>query len=156
MTVDPAPVIRMESPRQDDVMQLLATLDAYLKALYPPASNHILDVDALCAPDIRFFVARRSGLAVGCGALRVDRRGYGELKRMFVDPAARGQKHGHAILLCIEQQAVTEGLALMRLETGVQQPEALALYRASGYAERAAFGDYRPDPLSIFMEKSLG
>src|SRR2546425_13024897 len=84
--------IRLESPRQDDVMRLLAALDAYLESLYPPESNHIRDVDALCAPDIRFFVARREGEAVGCGALRIDSTGYGEVKRMFVHPEARGQK----------------------------------------------------------------
>src|SRR5256886_13585633 len=76
--------IRLESPRQEDVMRLLAALDAYLESLYPPESNHILDVDTLCAPDIRFFVARRGGEAVGCGALRIDPAGYGEVKRMFV------------------------------------------------------------------------
>ena len=60
-------------------MRLLAALDAYLESLYPPGSNHILDVDTLCAPDIRFFVARRGGEAVGCGALRIDPAGYGEV-----------------------------------------------------------------------------
>src|SRR5580765_6309979 len=97
--------IRLESPRQDDVMRLLAALDAYLESLYPPESNHILDIDTLCAPDIRFFVARRGGEAVGCGALRIDSSGYGEVKRMFVHPAARGQKLGRAILARIEDEA---------------------------------------------------
>jgi len=94
--------IRLESPRQEDVMRLLAALDAYLESLYPPQSNHILDVDTLCAPDIRFFVARRGGEALGCGALRIDSTGYGEVKRMFVHPEARGQKLGRAILMRIE------------------------------------------------------
>ena len=43
----------------------------------------------------------------------------------------------------------------MRLETGIYQPEALGLYRSAGYVEREAFGDYVPDPLSVFMEKRL-
>ena len=67
--------IRLESPRQDDVMRLLGALDAYLESLYPPESNHILDIDTLCAPDIRFFVARRGGEAVGCGARSLPPRG---------------------------------------------------------------------------------
>jgi len=147
--------IRIESPRQDDVMRLLAALDAYLESLYPPESNHTLDIDTLCAPNIRFFVARRRGEAVGCGALRIDSTGYGEVKRMFVHPEARGQKLGRAILMRIEDQASREGLALMRLETGIHQVEALALYRRAGYAERGPFGEYRSDPLSHFMEKSI-
>ena len=148
--------IRLESPRQDDVMRLLAALDAYLESLYPPESNHILDIDTLCAPDIRFFVARREGEAVGCGALRIDSTGYGEVKRMYVHPEARGQKLGRAILMRIEEEASREGLKWLRLETGIHQAAALALYRHAGYAERGPFGEYTSDPLSHFFEKSIG
>jgi len=151
----PVADIRLENPRQDDVMRLLAALDAYLESLYPPESNHILDIDTLCAPDIRFFVARRGSEAVGCGALRVDPTGYGEVKRMFVHPAARGQKLGRAILARIEDQASREGLERMRLETGIHQAAALALYRRAGYAERGPFGEYASDPLSHFFEKAI-
>ena len=43
--------------------------------------------------------------------------------------------------------------SLLRLETGVLQPEALGLYRKLGYRERGPFGAYAADPLSVFMEK---
>jgi len=148
-------VIRLEDPRQEDVMRMLSALDRYLQSLYPPESNHILGVAALCAPDVRFWVARREGVAHGCGALRIDAAGYGEVKRMYVTPEARGQNVGRAILACIEDQAAREGLALMRLETGIHQAAAHALYRSGGYAKCAPFGEYRPDPLSVFMEKRL-
>ncbi|HXM82716.1 MAG TPA: GNAT family N-acetyltransferase [Burkholderiales bacterium] len=152
--VAPPLIVRMGSPRQPDVLRLLSALDAYLESLYPPESNHILDVESLCAPNIRFFVARRGADPVGCGALRVE-AGYGEVKRMFVAPEARGQNVGRAILRCIEDQAAREGLTLMRLETGIHQAAAHALYRSGGYAECAPFGEYRLDPLSVFMEKRL-
>jgi putative acetyltransferase len=145
----------IESPRQADVARLLEALDAYQGALYPPESNHFLDVEALAAPGIRFFVARRGGRAIGCGALRIDAAGYGELKRMSVAPEARGLRLGRRILERIEAEARREGLPCLRLETGIHQPEALGLYRSAGYVEREAFGEYRPDPLSVFMEKSL-
>jgi putative acetyltransferase len=145
----------IESPRQADVARLLEALDAYQSSLYPPESNHFLDVEALAAPAIRFFVARRGPEAVGCGALRVDGAGYGELKRMFVAPNARGVRLGRRILERIEEEARREGLDWLRLETGIHQPEALGLYRSAGFVERAAFGDYQPDPLSVFMEKRL-
>ena len=147
-------VIRLEDPRQEDVMRMLSALDRYLQSLYPPESNHILDIATLCAPNVRFFVARRGVDPVGCGAPRVE-AGYGEAKRMFVVPEARGQNVGRAILRCIEDQAAREGLALMRLETGIHQAAAHALYRSGGYAECAPFGEYRLDPLSVFMEKRL-
>jgi putative acetyltransferase len=148
-------VVALESPRQTDVVALIAALDAYVSALYPVESNHLLGVDALAVPSVRFFVARRNGEALGCGALLIDADGSGELKRMYVRPQARGQRIGRALLARIEEEARGLGLAWVRLETGIEQPEALGLYRASGYAERGPFGEYVPDRLSVFMEKSL-
>lgn len=147
--------IAAESARQDDVIALIHELDDYQRALYPPESNHLLGVDALLQPDVRFFVARRGGEPLGCGALRIDAGGWGEVKRMFVRPAARGERLGRRLLQRIEEEARREGLAWLRLETGIHQPEALGLYRAAGYVERGPFGEYGPDPLSVFMEKPL-
>jgi putative acetyltransferase len=146
--------VRIESPRQPDVRRLLAALDAYLEALYPPESNHILSLDELCRPNVRFLVARRDSEALACGALVIE-DGYGEVKRMFVAPSARGQGLGRQILASIEARAALEGVGVLRLETGTRQAEALGLYRACGYAEREPFGPYVVDRLSIFMEKLL-
>ena len=55
----------------------------------------------------------------------------------------------------LERAAEAEGVTLMQLETGIKQPEAIALYRKLGYIERGPFGSYQPDPLSLFMEKRL-
>ena len=145
----------IESPRQADVVRLIEALDAYQSGLYPPESNHLLDLDGLGAPSVRFFVARRDGQALGCAGLRIDQAGWGELKRMFVSPEARGLKLGRRLLDRIEEEARREGLGCLRLETGIYQPEALGLYRSAGYVERKAFGDYVSDPLSVFMEKRL-
>jgi putative acetyltransferase len=147
--------IALESPRQPDVMALIDELDAYYVPLYPAQSNHLLDIEALADRSVRFFVARVGRRAVGCGALRIDPAGYGEVKRMFVQSAMRGMKIGRRILQRIEDQARGEGVRLLRLETGFHQPEALALYRSAGFIERGPFGDYKPDPLSVFMEKAL-
>jgi putative acetyltransferase len=147
--------VRIESPRQTDVARLIEALDIYQAGLYPAESNHFLDLEALAAPGVRFLVARRGGQALACGALRIDPAGYGEVKRMFVSPEARGLKLGRRLLDRIEEEARREGLGCLRLETGIHQPEALGLYRSAGYVERAAFGDYSSDPLSVFMEKRL-
>ncbi|WP_029010127.1 GNAT family N-acetyltransferase, partial [Azospirillum halopraeferens] len=115
---------------------------------------HLLDPATLAAPDVRFFVARRDGTAVGCGALRVDdAAGYGEVKRMYVHPNARGAGIGRRLLARLEAQAAAEGLASVCLETGTEQPEALALYRAAGFRERGPFGGYPASPSSVFLEK---
>ena len=147
--------ITPESPRQDAVLDLIRQSDAYAASLYPAESNHMLDLAALERPGVRFFVARRDGRAVGCGALVLGPDGQAELKRMFVDPATRGLKVGRDLLARIEDEARGLGVTLIQLETGIRQPEAIGLYRRFGYRDRGPFGDYGPDPLSVFMEKAL-
>nr|P26945.1 RecName: Full=IAA acetyltransferase [Azospirillum brasilense]CAA40987.1 acetyl transferase [Azospirillum brasilense] len=152
----PNVTIARESPLQDAVVQLIEELDRYLGDLYPAESNHLLDLQTLAKPDIRFLVARRSGTVVGCGAIAIDTEGgYGEVKRMFVQPTARGGQIGRRLLERIEDEARAAGLSALLLETGVYQATRIALYRKQGFADRGPFGPYGPDPLSLFMEKPL-
>lgn len=125
-------------------------------SLYRPESNHLLDVAALKAPSIRFFVARRQTAALGCGALRLDVGGFAEIKRMFVAPAARGLGLGKMLLAAIEAEAQRHRVHTLRLETGIHQPEALGLYASAGYRETEVFGDYPAgDAVSRFFAKRL-
>jgi putative acetyltransferase len=144
------------SPRAPEALALLRQSDAYFAALYPAESNHLLDVDELDRPEVSFLLARREGSALGCGALVLGPSvGEGELKRLFVVPEARGLGVGREVLLALEALARGGGVRVLRLETGVAQPESLGLYRDHGYAERGPFGGYGPDPLSVFMERIL-
>jgi putative acetyltransferase len=136
-------------------MPLLRQSDSYSESLYPPESRHQPDIHSLSGADVRLFVARLSARAVGCGALVIGEAGRAELKRMFVDPAARGRGIGEAILQSIEAAARAEGIRLIQLETGVHNSDALRLYHRFGYVERGPFGNYCDDPLSVFMEKLL-
>ncbi len=147
--------ITLESPDQAEVIALIAALDAYQSALYPPESTHLLDLDALKQTHVLFAVARDgAGCAIGCGAM-VLTPGYGELKRMYVHPQSRGQGVASRILSLLEEKAAARGAALLTLETGPLQPEALRLYERFGYTRRGPFGAYRDDPLSVFMQKRL-
>lgn len=153
-------IINTESPDQPEVRALLARLDAYCAALYPAESNHLLDIDALMQGDVLFLVARDvDGSAVGCAALVNQREeggeGYGEVKRMFVDETRRGLGTGRKLLEHIGMFAAMSGLRVLKLETGIHQPQAIALYERGGFVRCDAFGDYRPDPLSVFMERRL-
>jgi putative acetyltransferase len=148
-------IINTETPNQPDVVAMLERLDAYCAALYPAESNHLMDLSSLMQDDVLFLVARDiDGSAVGCAAL-VNRDGYGEIKRMFVDERRRGLGAGCQLLEHIALFASMAGLRHLKLETGIHQPEAIGLYERCGFARCAPFGEYRPDPLSVFMEKSL-
>jgi putative acetyltransferase len=147
--------IARESPRQDDVIALIRQSDVLMQSLYPAESNHLVDVESLAAFNVHFLVARERGRALGCGAFVLGEPGQAEMKRVFVAPAARGKGVARALMEALERDAAKLGVTLMRLETGIKQPEAIALYRKFGYAERGPFGSYQPDPLSLFMEKRL-
>lgn len=147
--------ISAETPDQPAIRAFFAASDAYAASLYPAESNHLLDVFELLRPNVRFFVARRSGQPVGCGALVREADDWGEVKRMWVDPAARGLGAGRRILATLLEAGRAERLAHLRLETGIHNAEALGLYHRAGFVEIAAFGKYKPDPLSVFMELAL-
>jgi putative acetyltransferase len=74
---------------------------------------------------------------------------------MWVSPEARGAGVSRMILAALEARARSEGVRILRLETGVKNHAALGLYARAGFRPRDPFGDYRADPLSVFMQKDL-
>ena len=74
---------------------------------------------------------------------------------MYVDAEQRGLGIGKRILHRLERLAAEEGQETVRLETGIEQEAALHLYSNSGYTPCEPYGDYAPDPLSVFMEKQV-
>lgn len=155
MSEDDGIAIGPGDPRAPGAAALLGRSHDLMCALFPPGENFHLDIDALCGPGIRFFVATRGGQTLGTGALAL-RDGYGEVKAMFVDEAARGLGVGAALLRRIEAEARAQGLPCLRLETGNALPEAIRLYERHGFARRGPFGDYPDAGSSTFMEKPLG
>jgi putative acetyltransferase len=156
---DPGIEIELLSAVTDAAKLLIAELDAVLGALYEPHQRHGLSLDQVFRPNVRFFVARLDGEAVGCGALALF-DGYAEVKRMYTREAARGQGVGTALLARLEEEARNAGKPLLRLETGTYQTAAIGLYERFGFQCCAAFGHYAdlaPHRIaaSLFYEKSL-
>jgi putative acetyltransferase len=144
-----------EDPAQPEIINLLEDGERHSASLYPAESNHHLPLDALRAAHIRFLVARdATGRAVATGALVLG-GSCAELKRMWVVPEARGTGVSKIILAALEAKAREEQVRCLRLETGIANHAALALYERAGFKRCDPFGDYRPDPLSVFMQKQL-
>lgn len=147
--------VRLETADQPEVASLIAELDAYQDTLYPAEARYALDLVSLTKPNVLFAVARAGdGAAVGCGAIVLGQT-YGEVKRMYVRPEARGR--GVARLLCqvLESAGHANGCRRLMLETGPYQPEALAFYARQGFVRCGPFGEYPDHPLSVFMSKSI-
>jgi GNAT superfamily N-acetyltransferase len=99
--------------------------------------------------------ARLDGALVGCGAIRRIEPAVGEVKRMFIDPAARGNKVGAAILDQLELRAQRLGITELKLETGPRQTEALGLYQSAGYERCDLFGEYALTPKTSMCFRKL-
>lgn len=146
--------VRKTDPRDEAARRLIDASEAELNAIYPPEENYALSVDALVEDGVWFALAHLDGAPAGCGGLACY-PGYGELKRIYVDPAARGKGVAHEILATLEAQARAEKLPIMRLETGAELTASLALYASRGYRPCPAFGDYPENGASLFLEKPL-
>lgn len=159
MDHEPDPIsIAVEPPRQPDVERLLDGSSAYAQSLYPPESNFLLDIATLERPEVTFYVARlgRSGRAVGIAALVAEAESEsGELKRMFVDPSARGRGVAGALLARLEADASARGIRQIVLETGDLHDAAQALYTRHGYRQIPQFGQYVGEAHSVCFAKSL-
>lgn len=148
--------IKPIDPIREDVNILLNKSDKYLRSLYPDESNHFDYADELSKPNCILLGAFRDDSLLGIGAVKLFYGdGYGEVKRVFVDPLYRGQGIAKAIMGALEAQLVNNDILLARLETGTKQAAAIQLYKLLGYQTRGPFGQYIIDPLSIFMEKPL-
>lgn len=106
---------------------------------------HALEFDP---PDGTFLIAWHSGVAVGCAGWRSHgvTDDVAELKRLYVDPAARGSGVASALVAAVERSALDNGRTRVILECGAKQPEAIGLYRKCGYTLIENFGYYRDAP----------
>jgi DNA-binding MarR family transcriptional regulator/GNAT superfamily N-acetyltransferase len=106
---------------------------------YDPAE--LTSASSLKPPRGVLLVAFDGADAVGCVGLRTLSSGVGEVRHMWVHSRMRRGGLGRRLLLAVESQASSLGLATLRLNTHSALPEAVAMYRAAGYAETGAYSD---------------
>ncbi|HET9109741.1 MAG TPA: GNAT family N-acetyltransferase [Ktedonobacterales bacterium] len=151
----PSVTIAPERPDAADATLLISELEAQLEPLYPQKSRHGLNVEQLIVENVAFFVLRADGAPAGCGGVKLVGADYGELKRMYVRPTYRGSGFAKLLLNHLADHTRAHGVAVLRLETGIHQHEAIGLYERMGFHRISPFGSYIDDPLSLFYEKTL-
>ncbi|MFM8305328.1 MAG: GNAT family N-acetyltransferase [Actinomycetota bacterium] len=114
-----------------------------------------LAADHLAPPDGVFLVGWVDDTPVACGGLRRHDATTAEIKRMYVVPEHRGCGYSRLVLRELEAQARARGYTGMVLETGVEQPEAVALYESEGYTRIAGYGFSRDNPSAWSYGKAL-
>ena len=163
VTIEPAPF------DGDVARALVAALEADLDIRYaaddvefahlePDHAMLAIDPSEVEPPRGAFLVAWLDGVPIGCAAVRpapTGEQAAAEIKRMFVAPEARGRGVSRALLGALEAAATSFGYRRMVLETGLRQPEAMALYESAGYQPIANYGGYRAFPMSRCYAKAL-
>jgi GNAT superfamily N-acetyltransferase len=136
---------------------LIEALNAELSSRYhEEGANHFrLDAEEMVDGRGTFLIASVAGQPVGCGAVRRIEARTAEIKRMYVNPPERSRGVGRALLAALEAEARALGMARLVLETGIRQPEAIALYERAGFSRIAPFGEYVGSPVSVCMAKDL-
>lgn len=135
--------------------QLLDEIQQDLTRRYGGPDETPVDAAEFAPPHGVFLIARSDEQPVACGGLRRRREGVVELKRMFVRPGHRRTGLARRLLHELEAAAREAGYRQLVLETGLQQPEAIALYEAAGYNSIPPFGHYADSPLSRAYGKNL-
>lgn len=102
-----------------------------------------------------FLVAEVDGVPAACGAWREHGDGVVEIKRVYVEPAFRRRGLAQLIMGALEESAARAGHRAVRLNTGLRQPEALALYAQLGYRDVPGYGMYVNSPDARFLGKEL-
>lgn len=129
-----------------------AELHGRFAAGFDLARSRAVDVDDVRPPAGRFLLATRDGQPMGCVGLKLH-DGWGEIKRMWVDPDVRGAGLGRRLLRAVEDAARTAGVRAVRLDTNGHLSEAIAMYRSAGYVEVPAYND---EPYAdLWFEKAL-
>ena len=149
--------VDVADPRGPEAAELIGALSAELARRYDymeDGSGGFKPEDAL-GPRGAFVIGRVGGDPVACGAIRPLEEDVAELKRVFVKVDFRGRGYSKPIVSELERQALVRGYKVMRLETGVRQPEAISLYESLGYHRIPNYGEYRESSLSVCFEKKL-
>ncbi|WP_392424062.1 GNAT family N-acetyltransferase [Barrientosiimonas humi] len=133
-------------PYLDPVAQeLVAELDRDMQARYGGQDATPVDPEHFADPSGTFLVMEDGAGPIGCAGIRTH-GADAEIKRMYVRASRRRRGFARHLLTALEAYARARGFTRVILETGTAQPEAIALYEASGYVQIVGYGYYRDEP----------
>ncbi|WP_241249814.1 GNAT family N-acetyltransferase [Rhodococcus sp. X156] len=146
-----------------EVAELESQVQAEYARRYGGGDDTVLQPEQFRPPRGLFLLLTVDGVPSGMGGWRArdaDGRfvqdGDAEVKRMYVVPQAQRQGHARTLLAELERTAAQHGRTRMILETGMAQPEAIALYTSAGYTEMGRFGLYAHEESARYYAKVLG
>ncbi|WP_249933354.1 GNAT family N-acetyltransferase [Blastococcus sp. CCUG 61487] len=143
-------------PYEDPVAQeLVERVQQEYVVRYGGPDEAPVDPEDFRPPAGLFLVAEVDGVPAGCGAWRAVPTGGVEVKRVYVDPEHRRRGLARRIMAALEASAAAAGHRSVVLNSGREQPEALALYEALGYEPVPGYGIYACAPDAVFLGRRL-
>jgi putative acetyltransferase len=140
--------------------QIAAFLQEHVREMLsvtPVESKHALDLDSLRRPEITFWSVLDGEAVVGCGAIKRLDPAHAEVKSMRTSSTRKRSGIGSRLLGHIITEARRMGYTRLSLETGSADffLPARRLYAKFGFEYCGPFADYRPDPNSVFLTRTL-
>jgi GNAT superfamily N-acetyltransferase len=148
-------VIEIRPYDDPDVARMVAEVQAEYVLRYGGPDAAQVDPDEFSPPGGLFLVGLLDGTPVATGGWRRLSATDAEVKRMYVSASARRRGLARLVLAELERTAAEAGITRLMLNTGPEQPEAVALYEQAGYTSVPAFGHYACHPAAIFFGKAL-
>jgi len=149
--------IALDDLRDGSVIKLLQAHRREMLKHSPPESVHALDIEAMKAPTLTFWVASINGVVAGCAALKHLDSTHVELKSMKVSDEFLGRGVGRALLGYLLAEAKRQSYQRLSLETGVMDAfiPARTLYQSVGFTECSPFDNYVYDKHSVCMSLEI-
>ena len=147
--------ITQQLPDSPAAIELITELEEHLATRYATEHRHGYSAARLAEENIPFFIIRDGAEPAGCSGLLLVGNEYAEVKRMYIRPAFRRRGLARRLLDHLADFARQHGITRMRLETGIHQREAIALYEQYGFGRIPAFGHYPDNDISLCYEKRI-
>jgi putative acetyltransferase len=142
--------------RSADVLALVESLTAELaEAGYGEDETFGYSADQLVSSGVHLLGAFDGERLVGIGGVELQDGGFAELKRMYVEPQARGSGAADALMAALLDHARAAATTTVRLETGDKQLAAIRFYARNGFVEVPRFPPYTESATSVCMQRTL-
>ena len=136
-----------------EVNELLRKHFIELRSVSPAGSTHVLDIDGLKNPSIKFWSLWENEKLMGCGALKFLNENHGEFKSIRVADQYRGKGYGQKIITHLIAEAKELKIKKISIETGSGEffKSARSLFKNFGFKKCEPFAHYKTDPNSCYM-----
>jgi len=140
-----------------EVNDLLKKHFIELRSVSPAGSTHVLDIDGLKDPSIKFWSLWENNKLIGCGALKFLGKDHGEFKSIRVADEFRKKGIGERIINHLIEEAKKLEISKLSIETGAGEffAPARKLFNKFGFKKSEPFAHYKVDPNSCYFTLDL-